>query len=271
MIETIATPAENRSDASIVLKGVTKSFDARRGLAEATLALRDLDLSIERAQITSLLGPSGCGKTTVLRLIAGFELPTSGTLLHDGKPIASIAPNRAMVFQRPVLFAWMTVLDNLLFVAYGRGFDRNTVARAADEILEEVGLSSFRSHYPYELSGGMLQRLQLARALVSRADVMLLDEPFGALDAQTRFTQQLLLQKVFERHKTTIVLVTHDIDEALFLSDRVVIMKSRPGTVIEDVRLNWKRPRGAETFAEADFGHLKEHMLKLLAPEAPAE
>jgi NitT/TauT family transport system ATP-binding protein len=217
-----------------------------------------------RSQITSLLGPTGCGKNTVLRLIAGFESPTSGQIVHDGHVIDSIGPDRAMVFQRPVLFQWMTVIDNLLFVAKGRGFDRKQVAASADEILEEVGLAQFRTHYPYELSGGMLQRLQLARALVSRANVMLLDEPFGALDAQTRFSMQVLLQRIYLNHRTTVVIVTHDIDEALFLSDRVIIMKSRPGKVIDDVSLDWPRPRGAETFSNPDFGQLKERLLKLL-------
>lgn len=248
------------------LVGVSQTF--RSGSTGSyNLALNAVDLTIEEHEVACILGPSGSGKSTILNLIAGFLKPTTGTLLVGGQPIRGIGRDRIMVFQSPVLFPWMTVLDNVLLVGRARGADRERVRRRAPEMLAEVGLSDFLGHYPYQLSGGMRQRLQLARALTAEPEILLLDEPFGALDAQTRLVMQEMLQGVIARLRPTIVFITHDIEEAIFLGDRVVLMSSRPGRILREYPVEFPRPRTIDVFSEPRFAHLKADLLTRLHNE----
>ena len=204
----------------IILKDVTKVF------SEGTVALERLSMEVRANEILCLLGPSGCGKSTVLNLIAGFESPTSGEVHLDGKPIEKPGPDRGVIFQEHALFPWLNVSQNVAFGRKVRGGVENG-SRYGDLVrkyVELMGLNSFERHYPSQLSGGMKQRVAIARVLVNEPEVMLMDEPFAALDAQTRIAMQMLLLKVWERLRTTILFITHDIDEAVFLGDRIYVM-----------------------------------------------
>ncbi|GAB2527359.1 ABC transporter ATP-binding protein [Nocardia heshunensis] len=204
--------------------------------------LTDISLRIEPGQFVALLGPSGCGKSTLLRLLAGLDRPSRGTLRADGELITAPDPHRALMFQDPTLYPWRTVEQNVALGPQARG----TLAAERDrvtEALELVGLESFRDSYPAQLSGGMAQRVALARALVNRPRLFLLDEPLGKLDALTRATLQGEIARLWERDRFTAVLVTHDVDEALRLADRVVVFTPRPGKVVRDLAIELPRPR----------------------------
>lgn len=257
------------TSAAVQLFGVSHAF--RSGPDQQPQpALHGIDLTISQHEVVCVLGPSGCGKSTILNLIAGFLTPTEGKVLVGDTPIRGVGRDRIMVFQAPVLFPWMTVLDNVLLVGRARGVDRERVKRRAHEMLGEVGLSDFRSHYPYQLSGGMRQRLQLARALTAEPEVLLLDEPFGALDAQTRLIMQEMLQEIIVRLRPTIVFITHDIEEALFLGDRVILMSARPGHILMEHNVQFARPRTLDVFAEPQFAHMKTELMKRLHSEVAA-
>ncbi len=245
----------------LVLDGVTKRFvDEARG--RDTLALDDISFSIAEGEFVCLLGPSGCGKSTVLNLVAGFEKPSSGRLLLDAKPVERPGPDRGVVFQQPLLFPWLTILDNIAFGPRMNGTAAADARAMVQQYLELVGLAGFGGHFPYELSGGMQQRVALARAWVSSPQMLLMDEPFGALDAQTRLQMQEFLLKVWEERRTTVLFVTHDIDEALFLADRVIVMSARPGRLKEDLRVGFQRPRDYDSIIfDPDYVRLKQHVL----------
>lgn len=202
-------------------------------------AVQGLDCQIEPGQFVCILGPSGCGKSTLLGALAGHLQPRIGTLNVDGAPISGPSPQRGMVFQHHTLFPWRTVRDNVAFGLKMRGIGKTERHQAADEILALVGLEGFAERWPDQLSGGMQQRVEIARVLINRPRLLLMDEPFGALDALTRLNMQELLLDIWTRIRTTVVFVTHDIDEALFLADRLLVMSSRPGRIIEDLRLDF--------------------------------
>jgi len=231
------------------------------------LALKDVSFEVPTGKLVSIIGPSGCGKSTVLRLIAGFDFQDEGEVLFRDVPVKSIGPDRVMVFQSPVLFPWTTVLENVLFVGRRPGSNRIEIRKRADVVIDEVGLAAFRSHYPYQLSGGMRQRLQIARALVAQPEALLLDEPFGALDAQTRLFMQEMLQEVLARRGTTVVFITHDIEEALLLSDRVYVMSARPGTIVACLDLPRPRPRALDILTSLEFVEFKAQLLKIMREE----
>jgi NitT/TauT family transport system ATP-binding protein len=242
---------------SIVLGQGARAFEAVQGL----------DCQIEAGQFVCILGPSGCGKSTLLGALAGHLQPSTGTLHVDAAPVVGPSPQRGMVFQQHTLFPWRSVRDNVAFGLKMRGLGKLERHRAADEILALVGLEGFAGHWPDQLSGGMQQRVEIARVLVNRPRLLLMDEPFGALDALTRLNMQELLLDIWTRIRTTVVFVTHDIDEALFLADRLLVMSPRPGRIIEDLRLDFPQPRTTELVTRPDFARLKRHCLELLRHE----
>lgn len=237
--------------------------DAKTGAGRFEV-LHDVSISAEPGEFICLLGPSGCGKSTLLGALAGHLQPARGTLNLDGEPIAGPDPQRGLVFQQHTLFPWKTVQDNVAYGLKMKGVDRATREQAARELLELVGLAGFEHRYPRELSGGMQQRVEIARVLINRPRVLLMDEPFGALDALTRSRMQELLLDLWTRMRTTIVFVTHDIDEALFLADRVLILSPRPGRIVEELAVRFDRPRRAALLTHADFVALKRRCLSLL-------
>jgi NitT/TauT family transport system ATP-binding protein len=231
-------------------------------------AVRRFDLTTRPGEFVALLGPSGCGKSTVLNAVAGFVRPSHGRLLVDGEPVTGPGADRGMVFQQHSLFPWKTVVANVEFGLKMRGVGRSERNSAARTFLHLVGLGGFENAYPAQLSGGMQQRVGIARVLVNRPRVMLMDEPFAALDAQTRMTMQELLLGVWQEVRTTVLFVTHDIDEALFLSDRVAVMTARPGRIRDLVDVPLPRPRAPEITATPEFMTLKARVLAEVREES---
>ena len=225
-------------------------------------ALDSIDLQIEAGEFVALLGPSGCGKSTLLNLIAGFEKVSSGTLLVNGKGVTKPGPDRGVVFQEAALFPWLNVWENVVFGPKLAGLSKSEYEPRAKEMLEITGLSAFVDHLPVQLSGGMRQRVGIARVLTLSPEVLLMDEPFGALDAQTRLTMQELLLSVWGRLRTTVVFVTHDIDEAILLADTIYVMSARPGRINQRITVPIERPRTIEHTTTKEFNELKRDILK---------
>lgn len=248
--------------AKISFIGVNKSYGTQGTRGGSTLALADFDLRIAPQEIVSIVGPTGCGKSTSLNILAGFEQASAGTVTVDGKPVSGPGPNRGVVFQQPSLFPWLNVLANVVLGVKCRGLSRDEYEPRARRLLEEVGLKGFENHFPYQLSGGMQQRVQIARALISQPDILLMDEPFGALDYQTRLLMQKLLLRLWEHFRPTILFITHDVGEAIFISDRVIAMSRRPGRVKREVRVHAPKPRDYEFLASGEYTSL-EHELVL--------
>ena len=228
------------ADSSIIFEHVDKSFRSRRGDVHA---LSDIDFSVPNGDFVSLVGPSGCGKSTLLRMVAGLEMPTSGRLLLDGEPIRAPASGTGLVFQRDVLFDWRTVIENVLLPFEMRGASPKPHEERARALLASYGLDGFQDRYPWELSGGMRQRVAICRAVIDHPRLLLMDEPFAALDAFTRDDLNLALQQLWLEHRATAVFVTHSIQEAVFLGNRVVVMGRGPGRVIEIIDIDLPRPR----------------------------
>ncbi|HLL90413.1 MAG TPA: ABC transporter ATP-binding protein [Tepidisphaeraceae bacterium] len=249
----------------IQIRDVGIEFTAGRTKVEA---LRGFDLEIQPSQIVCLLGPSGCGKTTLLNAVAGFLPISSGSMHLDGRPISGPDVERGMVFQSNALFPWKTVTANVEFGLKMRGMPKAKRAEMTAAFLRRVGLAGFEKHYPVQLSGGMQQRVGLARVLINEPRVLLMDEPFGALDAQTRLMMQELLLEIWHELRVTVVFVTHDIDEALFLGDRVVVMTCRPAAIKEDIHVDLPRPRTAEVQTTTEFARLKRHCMALIREES---
>lgn len=226
------------SHGSLRINGLSKTFEQKAG---PVLALSDIHLHIQQGQFISIVGGSGCGKSTLLRIIAGFETDYVGEVLLHEKPIHKPGLDRGMVFQEHRLLPWLTVEQNISLGLNGMAPDE--VQRRIDEHLVLVGLDGFAKAYPSQLSGGMSQRVAIARALVNQPEILLLDEPFGALDALTRIQMQIEVLRIWQAEKTTMILVTHDIDEAIFLGDQVVVMSSRPGTIRKILPVDLPRPR----------------------------
>jgi len=227
---------------TLEISGLGKSYvDSYSG--EEIVALDDVSFGVGRGEFVSVLGPSGCGKTTVLNIVAGFVPQTAGTVVVDSRPVAGPGPDRGVVFQSHALFPWQTVLGNVVFGLRMRGIGRAERNRRGREFLELVGLSGFENRYPHELSGGMRQRLGVARVLANEPAVMLMDEPFASIDAQTRRKLQEDLTEIFEKRRPAVLFITHDVDEAVFLSDRVVVLSGRPSTVSGIVSVDLPRPR----------------------------
>ena len=236
---------------------------------ERIAVLDALDLDVAPGEFVCVLGPSGCGKSTLLGALAGHIATARGAIVVDGDAVRAPHPSRGLVFQQHTLFPWHSVIDNVAFGLKMKGVDARTRRREAAEMLALVGLSGIEARYPAQLSGGMQQRVEIARALMSRPSVLLMDEPFGALDAQTRRMMQTLLLDVWTQVRTTVLFVTHDIDEALLLGDRVVMLSRRPARIVADLRVPFARPRGAATTADAAFADLKRRCLELLHEAGP--
>jgi len=238
----------------------------RRGQAPL-IALDDIDIAVPDKQFAVIVGPSGCGKSSLLYLVAGLTEPSGGELLLDGRRIDGSGRDRGMVFQSYTLFPWLTVRGNVAFGLRLRGVAAAEVRATVDRYLREVGLNGFEDAYPKQLSGGMMQRVALARAMANDPEILLMDEPFGALDSQTRLVMQQLLLRVWEHEYKTVLFVTHDIDEAIFLGDRVFVMTARPGRIKEEIAVDLPRPRAATVTMSAQFLAIKQRILGLLQEE----
>ncbi|WP_254910486.1 ABC transporter ATP-binding protein [Gulosibacter sp. 10] len=230
--------------------------------------MSDLNLRVKDQEFVCLLGPSGCGKSTALNVVAGFLQPTSGTMLVGGKPVKGPNPDRGVVFQDANIFPWLSVEENAMFGPLLRERKSAKLRDRAREMIERVGLQGFEQHLPLELSGGMRQRVGLARTLINDPSVLLMDEPFGALDAQTRILMQELLLELWERDRKTVIFVTHDINEALLLGDRVVVMSASPGRVKEVVEVDLPRPRSFDVTDEPQFIEMRKHLMEELHSES---
>jgi ABC-type nitrate/sulfonate/bicarbonate transport system ATPase subunit len=241
----------------LVVEGVARVFPPARRNAAPVVALQPTDLKVADNDFITILGPSGCGKSTLLRIVAGLDRPSEGRVLLDGAPVAGPGPDRGMVFQSYSLFPWLSVRDNVCFGLKEKGVSKAERREVADRFLDKVGLRAFADHYPRTLSGGMRQRAALARALANDPSVLLLDEPFGALDHQTRALMQELLLGIWEADRKTVLFVTHDIDEAIFLASRVVVMTARPGRIKCDVAIDLPHPRDYRVKTSPAFADYK--------------
>jgi NitT/TauT family transport system ATP-binding protein len=271
-IARLPTPAERelRLAPKLAARGVSKTFRNTQG--GSVPALVDVDLQIAPGEFVCLIGPSGCGKSTLLNLFAGLEQPDRGDLLMDGEPVAGPGPDRAVLFQDPALFPWMSVLANVEFALEMIGVPKGERSDRAMHWLRKVHLGRFANAQPHELSGGMRQRAALARALACQPEVLLADEPFAALDAQTREILQRELQDVWSETRNTFVFVTHNVREAVFLADRVVLMSAPPGTLVAEHRITVPRPRDIEDVLLSKVvvdvhGHLSKEVEKVVAAE----
>lgn len=245
----------------IIFNNVNKSFQTE---AKEIIALKNIQLTIPKGQFVCLLGPSGCGKSTLLNILAGFISPTSGDITVDSKTITTPGPDRGMVFQEYALFPWMTVEKNVAFGLEIKGLAKSEIENITNNLLKKLGLIDFKNRFPKDLSGGMRQRVAIARILAIDTPVMLMDEPFGALDALTRRTLQDELLRIWTELKKTIIFVTHSIDEAIYLADRVIVMTYRPGTIKKDIIINLPRLRDQSS---KEFNDLKRDFDKLVMEE----
>ena len=244
----------------LTLEGVSHQFPGVNG-GPPTQALTRTDLTVDDNDFITILGPSGCGKSTLLRIVAGLEKPTTGRVLLDGLPVSGPGPDRGMVFQSYTLFPWLTVEENILFGS-------RSTPELASELIARVGLRGFERHYPKMLSGGMQQRTALARALANDPKILLLDEPFGALDNQTRALMQELLLGIWEADRKTVLFVTHDIDEAIFMANRVAVLSARPGRIKADVRIHLPHPRHYTMKTTPEFSRYKAQLTEEIRTEA---
>jgi len=253
------------------VREISRSFIGAQGTSVE--ALRKVSFEVEDAfshdgrdigEFRVLLGPSGCGKSTLLRMIAGLDWPDGGQVLVNDKPVHGPGRDRGMVFQKYTSFPWLTVADNIAYGPKINGVPVTERKQIVDHLIEAVGLAGFEKAYPDTLSGGMQQRVAIARTLANRPQIILMDEPFGALDAQTRSDMQQLLLRVWDETASTILFVTHDVDEAIYLADRIFIFSSRPGTIVEDIPVPFGRPRDPGIRQTAEFHEMQEHVLVCL-------
>ena len=230
-------------------------------------ALKNVNFQTHRREFVCVIGPSGCGKSTLIRILAGLEPHTSGNVLLDGKPVTGPGRDRGMVFQGYTLFPWLTVKKNVMFGLEMNNASAEEAGREAEVWLELIGLEKFAHSYPHELSGGMKQRVAIARALVNQPRILLMDEPFGALDAQSRVKMQTHLLDIWRNIDITVLFITHDLDEAIFLADRILVLKAHPGEVQELIEVPVPRPRSAEQFASPEFLATKARLEELIHPK----
>lgn len=242
------------------IEGVARVFPGVSG-GPPTRALDRTDLVVEDNDFITILGPSGCGKSTLLRIVAGLDAPSSGRVMLDGEPVSRAGPDRGMVFQSYTLFPWLTIRQNILF-------GERATPEVVDRLIARVGLRGFENHFPKMLSGGMQQRTALARALANDPKILLLDEPFGALDNQTRALMQELLLGIWEADRKTVLFVTHDIDEAIFMANRVAVISARPGHIKAEVRIELPHPRHYTMKTSPEFSRYKAELTEQIRAES---
>ncbi len=264
--ETVRKRLEDIKKRPILLKvdSLKKKFQDREG---EIVALGNISFSVHQREFICVIGPSGCGKSTLIRIIAGLEKQTSGSILLDSKPIDSPSSDRGMVFQNYTLFPWLTIKKNIMFGLIMSKTDRQEANIKAMDWLELVGLSEFSDLYPHQLSGGMKQRVAIARALATRPRILLMDEPFGALDAQTRAQMQSYLLQIWGSIDITIIFITHDLEEAIYLADRIFVLGSSSNQLREIVEIPVSRPRKPDQFLSSEFLATKKHLEDLINPE----
>jgi NitT/TauT family transport system ATP-binding protein len=248
---------------ALEVKGLHKRFDSAQG--EVT-ALREINFKTHRREFVCVIGPSGCGKSTLIRILAGLETMTEGEVLLDGKPVSGPGPERGMVFQGYTLFPWLTVKKNVMFGLVNQGMGRSQAESEALQWIDLVGLERFADAYPHQLSGGMKQRVAIARALANQPRILLMDEPFGALDAQTRAKMQSYLLEIWKNIDITVLFITHDLDEAIFLADRILVLKANPGEVDELIEVPVPRPRNFDQIISPEFLATKKRLEELIHP-----
>ena len=245
------------------VEDLTKKFDTPKG---HILALNNINFQIHRREFVSVIGPSGCGKTTLIRILAGLDFPTSGNVFLEGRRMEGPGAERGMVFQDYTLFPWLSVKKNVMFGLEIKGLGKLNAEAEAMEWLEIVGLAKFADAYPEQLSGGMKQRVAIARSLANRPEILFLDEPFGALDAQTRSSMQAYLLKIWQNVDVTVFFVTHDLDEAIYLSDRIIVLRANPGEIDELIEVPVPRPRSSGQFLTPEFLATKKRLEELIRP-----
>jgi ABC-type nitrate/sulfonate/bicarbonate transport system ATPase subunit len=255
------------SGAKLLIEGLSRVFPGVRGGAP-TRALEPTDLAVAENDFITILGPSGCGKSTLLRIVAGLDRPTTGRVLLDGRQVTGPGADRGMVFQSYTLFPWLTVAENIAFGLTERGVPAAERRDVVAAYIDKVGLRGFERHYPKQLSGGMQQRTAIARALANDPEILLLDEPFGALDNQTRSLMQELLLGIWERERKTVLFVTHDIEEAIFLASRTIVMTARPGRIKAEVPVDLPHPRHYRMKTSPEFSALKARLTEEIRVEA---
>ncbi|AVS85017.1 sulfonate ABC transporter ATP-binding protein [Paracidovorax avenae] len=250
------------------IQGVSRTFTSAKG--PATQALLPVDFHIADNDFVTILGPSGCGKSTMLRIVAGLDQPTSGRVLLDGRPVEGPGADRGMVFQSYTLFPWLTIEQNIRFGLRERGMPEVQQKERAAYFIAKVGLRGFERHYPKQLSGGMQQRTAIARALANDPKILLMDEPFGALDNQTRVLMQELLLGIWEAERKTVMFVTHDIDEAIFMASRVAVFSARPGRIKTEIAVDLPHPRHYTLKTSPEFMELKARLTEEIRAESMA-
>ena len=250
-------------DVILEVRNLSKSYHSAQG---ATEALRNINFKVHQREFVCVIGPSGCGKSTLIRILAGLESHSAGEVLIDGKPVNGPGRDRGMVFQGYSLFPWLTVKRNVMFGPEMSGHTRNAADNQARQWLDLVGLTKFADAYPHQLSGGMRQRVAIARALVNQPRILLMDEPFGALDAQTRCSMQGHLLDIWKNIDITVLFITHDLEEAIYLADRILVLKPHPGEVMEVIEVPVPRPRSSKQFTSPEFIATKARLDELIHP-----
>ncbi len=250
------------------VRSLQKSFETAKGPVNA---LNNISFKAYRREMMGVIGASGCGKSTLIRILAGLETPSGGEVLLEGEPVVGPGPDRGMVFQSYTLFPWLTVKKNVMFGLEMTGNSMSIAEREARQWIELVGLSKFENSYPHELSGGMKQRVAIARALANRPKILLMDEPFGALDAQTRASMQAYLLEIWRHIDLTVLFITHDLDEAVYLGDRILVLKPNPGEVLEMIEVPVPHPRTPEQFVSPEFLATKNRLEHLIHPKSETE
>lgn len=250
------------------VKSLGKVYDSANG---PVTALEDISFQVHRREFVTVIGPSGCGKSTLIRTLAGLESATSGQVLLDGAPVSQPGPDRGMVFQGYTLFPWLTVKNNVMFGLRNQGATRANAESEAMQWIDLVGLEKFADVYPDQLSGGMKQRVAIARALAAKPRILLMDEPFGALDAQTRGKMQAYLLEIWKNIDITILFITHDLDEAIYLADRILVLEAHPGRINELIEVPVPRPRSVDQFLEPEFLATRNRVDELIHPHSDSD